>query len=129
MHLHGVSKLRNLSDPYIRQFYVHPWFFTICGIIFFYKFTSKDLGLLNIKSIKSKQYNLQAKAFGFYGCLIAKILNIFYIVSYAKMIMALPEQLIGSTWPYTVLTIVFCNDLFEKNNLSRKICICHCTSW
>ena len=32
------------------------------------------------------------------------------------MIMVLLEQLIGSTIPYTVLTIVLCNDLLEKNN-------------
>ena len=86
---------------------------------FFYKFASKDLGLLNIKSFKSKQYSSHAKIFGFHECLIAEILNIFYIISYARMIMALLEQLIGSTKP--ILIIVFCNDLLEKNNLSRKI--------
>ena len=37
------------------------------------------------------------------------------------MIMALLEQLIGSTRPSTVLTIVLCNDLLEENNLSRRI--------
>ena len=95
---------------------------------FFYKFTSKDLELLNIKSFKSKQYSLQAKIFDFHGCLIAEILNIFCIVSYARMIMALPKQLIGSTRPYTVLTIILCNDLLEKNNLSRNICMYSCTS-
>ena len=95
---------------------------------FFYKFADKDLGLLNIKSFKSKQYSLQAKTFGFHGYLIAEILNIFCIVPYARMIMALIEQLIGSTGPYTILTIVLCNDFLEKNNLSRRICICRCTS-
>ena len=35
--------------------------------------------------------------------------------------MVLPEQLIGSTESYTVLTIVLCNDLLEENNLSRRI--------
>ena len=39
------------------------------------------------------------------------------------MIMALLEQLIGSTGPYTVLTIILCNDLLKKNNLSQKIFI------
>ena len=95
---------------------------------FFYKFASKDLGLLNIKSLKSKQYNLQDKAFGFHEYLIAEILNIFCIVPYARMIMALLEQLIGSTRPYAIVTIVLCNDLLEKNNLSQMICMCHCTS-
>ena len=94
----------------------------------FYKFAGKDLGLFNIKSFKSKQYNLQAKIFGFHGCLIAEILNIFCIVPYARMILVLLEQLIGSTRPYTVLTIILCNDLLEKNNLSRRICMCSCTS-
>ena len=36
--------------------------------MFFYKFAGKDLELLNIKSFKSKQYNLQANGFGFHGC-------------------------------------------------------------
>ena len=95
---------------------------------FFYKFTCKDLGLLNIKSFKSKQFNLQAKTFDFHGCFIGKILNIFYILPYARMIIAFLEQFIGSTRPYTVLTIILCNDLLEKNNLSRKIYMCSCTS-
>ena len=95
---------------------------------FFYKFAGKDFGLLNIKNLKSKQYNLQAKAFGFHGCLIVKILNIFYIIPYARMIMTLLEQLIKSTGPFTVLTIVLCNDLLEKNDLSQRICMCHCIS-
>ena len=34
----------------------------------FYKFAGKDLELLNIKSFKSKQYNLQTKGFGFHEC-------------------------------------------------------------
>ena len=54
--------------------------------LFFYKFAGKDLGLLNIKSFKFKQYSLQIKTFGFHGCLIAKILNIFYIVSDARIV-------------------------------------------
>ena len=98
------------------------------GSMIFYKFAGKDLGLLNIKSFKSKQYNLQAKGFGFHGCLIADILNIFCILPYARMIMALPEQLIGSTGPYTILTIALCNELLEKNNLSRRTYMCRCTS-
>ena len=101
--------------------------FHFMGHKFFYKFVGKDLGLLNIKSFKSKQYNLQAKGFGFHGCLIADILNIFCILPYARMIMALLEQLIGSTGPYTILTIALCNDLLEKN-LSRRTCMCRCTS-
>ena len=88
----------------------------------------KDLGFLNIKSFKSKQYNLQAKGFGFHGSLIADILNIFCILPYARMIMALLEQLIGSTGPYTILTIALYNDLLEKNNLSRRTCMCRCIS-
>ena len=32
------------------------------------------------------------------------------------MIISFLEKLIGSTGPYTVLTITLCNDLFEKNN-------------
>ena len=107
----------------------------LCGSMIFHfmqhkKFTSlqaKDFGLLNIKSFKPMQYNLQAKAFGFHGCLIAEILNIFCILLYAKMIMAFLEQLIGSTGPYTILTIVVCNDLLEKNNLSQRICMCSYT--
>ena len=98
------------------------------GSIIFYQFAGKDLGFLNIKSFKSKQYNLQAKIFGFHGCLIAEILNIFCIVPYARMIMALLEQLIGSTGPYTVLTIALCNNLLEKNHLSRKTYMCRCAS-
>ena len=90
---------------------------------FFYKFIDKDLGLLNIKSFEFKQYSLQAKIFGFHGCLIAKILNIFCIIPYVRMIMALLKQLIGSTGPYMVL----CNDLLEKKNLSQRICMCSCT--
>ena len=108
----------------------------LCGSMIFHymwhkkfdKFAGKDLRFLNIKSFKSKQYRLQAKIFGFHGRLIAEILNIFCIVLYARMIMALPKQLIGSTRLYTLLTIVLCNDLLEKNNLSRRICICNCTS-
>ena len=65
---------------------------------FFYKFTGKDLGFLNIKSFKSKQYSLQVKAFGFHECLIGEILNIFCII---PIIMAFLEQVIGSTRPYT----------------------------
>ena len=34
--------------------------------------------------------------------------------------MALPKQLIGSTKPYTVLTIVLYNNLHEKNNYLRR---------
>ena len=101
--------------------------FSLCGIKF-YKFAGKDLRLLNIKSFKSEQYSLQAKIFGFHWCLITEILNIFCIILYARMIMALLEQLIGYTRPYMVLTIVLCNDLLEKNNLSRMICMYNCTS-
>ena len=36
--------------------------------ILFESIADKDLGLLNIKSFKSKQYNLQAISFGFHGC-------------------------------------------------------------
>ena len=126
--MHDASKLRNLFESYIWQFYVDPWFFTLCDINFFYKFAGKNLKLLNIKSSKYKQYSLQAKIFSFHGCLIADILNIFCIVPHTRMIMALPEQLIGSTGPYTILTIVLCNDLLEKNNLSLRIWMCRCTS-
>ena len=126
-HLHDASKLRNLFGLCIGQFYIDPWFFTLCGIKF-YKFAGKDLELLNIKSFKSKQYSLQTKIFGFHGYLIVKILNIFCIIPYARMIMALIEQVIGFTGPYTVITIVLCNDLLEKNNLSQRICMCSCTS-
>ena len=38
------------------------------GSMIFYKFVGKDLELLNIKSFKSKQYNLQAKSFDFHEC-------------------------------------------------------------
>ena len=118
-HMHSASKFRicpvHAQDNFI---WIHN----------FYKFAGKDLELLNIKSFKSKQYSLQAKIFDFHGCLIAEILNIFCIVPYVKMIMALLEPLIGSTGPYTVITIVLCNDLLEKNNLSRRICMCNCTS-
>ena len=102
--------------------------FHFMGHNFFYKFVGKDLGLLNIKSFKFRQYSLQAKIFGFHRCLIAEILNIFCIIPYVRMIMALSEQLIGSTRPYMVLIIILCNDLLEKNNLSQRICMCSCTS-
>ena len=69
------------------------------------------------------QCNLQAKAFGFHRCLIVEILNIFCIISYVGMIMVFLEQLIGSTRPYTVLTITLCNNLLEKNNLSQIACV------
>ena len=95
---------------------------------FFISLQVKDLELLNIKSFKSKQYSLQVKAFGFHECLIGEILNIFCIIPHARMIMALLEQLIGSTGPYTVITIVLCNNLLKKNNLSQKIRMCNCTS-
>ena len=95
---------------------------------FFFMFAGKNLELLNIKSFKSKQYNLQAKAFGFHSCLIAEILNIFCIIQYFRMIMVFLEQLIVSTRPYMILTIALCNDLLEKNNLSQRICMGHCTS-
>ena len=32
------------------------------------------------------------------------------------MIMTFLEQVIGSIGPYTVITIILCNDLLEKNN-------------
>ena len=67
------------------------------------------------------QYNLQAKAFGFHGCLIAEIFNIYCIVPYARMIIALLELLIGSIEPYTVLTFALYNVKLEKNYLSQKI--------
>ena len=95
---------------------------------FFYKFASKNFGFLNIKSFKSKQYNLQANAFGFHGYLIVEILNIFCVILYARMIIAFLKQLIGSTRSYMVLAITLCNDLLEKNNLLRRICMFRCTS-
>ena len=65
------------------------------------------------------QYNLQSKAFGFHGCLIVEIFNIFYIVCQNDY--GLPKQLFGSTKPYMVLTFVLLNVKLEKNNLSRRI--------
>ena len=65
---------------------------------------------------------LQAKAFGYHGYLITKILKIFYIILYAKMIMTLPELLIGFTKLYTTLTFAVYNVKLEKKNyLSRRI--------
>ena len=72
------------------------------------------------------QKNLQAKAFDFHGCLIADILNIFCIVPYARMIMVVLEQLIGSTGPYTILTFSLCNVKLKKNYFALRI-MCRCT--
>ena len=44
--------------------------------IIFYKFVGKDLGFLNIKSFKSKQYNLQARALAFMNALNKSFINI-----------------------------------------------------
>ena len=73
----------------------------------------------NIKSFKPMQYNLQSKAFGFHGCLIVEIFNIFYIVCQNDY--GLPKQLFGFTKPYMVLTFVLLNVKLEKSNLSRRI--------
>ena len=67
------------------------------------------------------QYNLQVKAFGFHGCLIVEIFNIFCIVQYTIMIMALPELLMFSIGPYTILTLALRNVKLENIYLSRKI--------
>ena len=126
-------KIVQLYGSCLEQFYLDSWFFTLCGIWlnFFLKkkVCRQRPWAFNIKSSKSMQYNLQAKTFDFHGCLIANILNIFCIVPYAKMIMALLKQWIGSTGIYTILTIALCNDLLEKNNLTQRICMCRCTSW
>ena len=76
---------------------------------------------INVKSFKPMQYNLQAKAFGFHGCLTSKILNIFCIVPYARIIMAILEQLMGSIGPYTILSFALRNVKLEKNYLSQRI--------
>ena len=126
-HLHDASKLCIcLVHPYDNFIWIYD--FSVCVAYNFYKFACKDLRLLNIKSFKSKQYSLQTKAFGFHGCLIVVILNIFCIISYIRMIMVFLEQLIGSIGTYKILTIALCNGLLEKNNLSWRICIFRYTS-
>ena len=45
------------------------------------------------------------------------------MIPYAGMIMALPKQLIGFTGPYTVLTIVLCNDLRKIIYLGGFACV------